>query len=475
MTIRPLAISLFNKLPNDVQHNMKLSGVMPVPEIMLPLWEPPENTNVVVLIGGRGGMKTWGVSEYVSRQAAINKKRCAVLRDEKSRIRQSILNEILNRFDEIPFDTKVERQETGLKDKVSGKDLVFTMGFKASDNSKTANMKGVSDIDIAIIEEAEDIRDVAKFNSFTDGLRKEGCLIIIILNTPDLNHWILKRYFHTNKPALPPDNTPAHLLKDFDGYFEIEPKQSPGFLCIKTGYEDNPYLPVSKVKEYNDYGNPESDRYDAHHYMTAIKGYSSSGRKGQVLKKVKEISLTDYLALPFTEFYGQDFGPASPSPLVGVKFDKNNCYCREIDYNPKDVLEIGKLYCRLKFSKADRVIADNADKEAWQKLRNGWKASELKEEDIKNYPDLLRGFNVWPCIKNGVKVGIDLLTSMNLHVVKESENLWREIQLRIYAQDKNGEYTNEPEPGNDHAMDAWIYVATDQRSRKKGRLMDSSE
>jgi phage terminase large subunit len=344
------------------------------------------------------------------------------------------------------------------------------MGFKASDNQKTANMKGVSDIDIAIIEEAEDIRDVAKYNSFTDGLRKEGCLIIIILNTPDLNHWVLKRYFYTNIPAPPPENTPAHLLKDFDGYFEISPKPIAGFCCVKTGFEDNEFLPPAKVQEYKDYGNPESDRYDPHHYMTAIKGYSSSGRKGQVLKKVKEISLADYLDLPFTEFYGQDFGPAAPSPLVGVKFDKNNCYCREIDYSPKDVLEIGKLYCRLGFTRLDRIIADNADKEAWTKLRNGWKAHELSADDLLNYSGLLHGFNVFPCIKNGVKVGIDLLSSMNLYAVKESENLWREIQLRIYAQDKNGEYTNEPEPGNDHAMDGWIYVATDQRGRKKGGL-----
>lgn len=55
-------------------------------------------------------------------------------------------------------------------------------------------MKSVSNIDIAVIEEAEDLRDEDKFNTFSDSIRKEGSVIIIILNTPDVHHWIVKRF-----------------------------------------------------------------------------------------------------------------------------------------------------------------------------------------------------------------------------------------------------------------------------------------
>src|SRR5690349_5239646 len=170
--------------------------------------------------------------------------------------------------------------------------LVFTKGFRASDNTKKANLKSISNIDIAVVEEAEDIRDEEKFNTFADSIRKEGSLIIIILNTPDVQHWIIKRYFN--------------LQQVEDGFYKITPKQIKGFLCIQTSFEDNPYLPAHIIENYNNYGNPESHLYNKYYYMTAIKGYASTGRKGQIFTKFKTIKLADYLKLPFKEYYGQD-------------------------------------------------------------------------------------------------------------------------------------------------------------------------
>jgi phage terminase large subunit len=178
------------------------------------------------------------------------------------------------------------------------------------------------------------------------------------------------------------------------------------------------------------------------------------------------------MALPFKEFYGQDFGTAAPAGLVGVKFDSNNCYCREINYLPMNTLEIAKLYCSLKFNATDRIVADNADEKAWRKLRRGFTVDELDKETLKLYPALLSGFNVVPCVKgqDSVRAGIDLMDSMNMFAVRESANLWNEIRNRIYAQDKNGNYTNEPEPGFDHLIDGWMYVVNDQRGKKKFQI-----
>jgi len=468
--LNPIDDILFRQFANEQEQlDLMRSGAVPVAGPILPLWELPPGTNTVILIGGRGGMKTYGVSQFIAYQAANNKKRCVILRDEHSLIKESILSEILQRYDEIPFNTNTDKLTTGLKDKETNTELVFTKGFKASDNKKRANMKGVSNIDIAVIEEAEDLIDKDKFNIFVDSLRKEGCLVIILMNTPDIGHFLLNSYFYTNIPAPIPDNIPYALSKEYDGYFEIKPKDIPGFVCIHTGFEDNPYLPQHIVDRYNSYGDPGSHLYNPHYYLTAIKGYASTGRKGQVLKKVKEISLADYMQLPFKEFYGQDFGTAAPAGLVGVKFDKNNSYCREINYLPMGTLEIGKLYCRLKFNPMDRIIVDHADAE-WKKLRRGFTPNELSDEDKKLYPQLISGFNVFPCIKDGVKQGIDLLESMNLFAVRESTNLWDEIRNRVYAQDKNGNYTNDPEPGHDHLQDGWIYVVNDQRGKKKFQI-----
>lgn len=470
MQLKPIEDSLFKDLPDDLKQTLKLSGVVPVADPIFPLWNLPKGTNTVILIGGRGGMKTYGVSDFTANNSSAYKKRFVVLRDEKSHIKDSILSEILQRFDEIPFYTGTERMQTGLKDSATSVDVVFTKGFKASDNKKKANMKGISNIDYAIVEEAEDIIDADKFNTFIDSLRKEGCVLIILMNTPDIGHFLLKTYFDCNTPCPVPKGIPPEMIKDCEGYYEIKPKKIPGFVCIQTGFEDNRFLPQHIIDRYNAYGDPNSHLFNLHYYLTAIKGYASTGRKGQIHKKVKPISLADYMALPFKEYYGQDFGTAAPAGLSGVKFDKNNLYCRELNYIPMNALELGKLYCKLKFNHTDRIVADNADEKTWRKLRRGWLPEELSPQDLKAYPGLVTGFNIVPCVKTTLTDGIDLLDTFNIFAVKESLNLWEETRMRIYAQDKNGNYINEPEPGYDHLWDGIMYVANDQRGKKKFKI-----
>ena len=162
MQLTPLKSSVYQIAPPQMQRALRLSGVVPVGDAVYDLWNLPPKTDTVILIGGRGGMKTYGVSDYIAHQAAVNKKRCVILRDEKSLIKDSILNEILIRYDSIPFNTNTERLQTGLRDKDSGEDVVFTKGFRASENSKKANLKGISNIDIAVIEEMEDLTDEDK-------------------------------------------------------------------------------------------------------------------------------------------------------------------------------------------------------------------------------------------------------------------------------------------------------------------------
>jgi PBSX family phage terminase large subunit len=418
-----------------------------------PLYNLPKDTEIVVCIGGRGGMKTYEVSKYVCFKTTVQKKRCIVLRDEKSLIKDSILNEIFTRYDKANeyggLDSECLKLKTGIIEKSTGKELVYTKGFRASALEKKANMKGPSDIDIALLEEFEDVRSPEEFDTFIDGLRKEGCLIVILMNVPDLGHFIIKRYFTAEKTQ-------------YDGYFTITPKSIPGFVCIQTNYKDNPFLPDNIIRRYEDRGNPESHLYDLHYYLTSILGYASTGRKGQILTKVKPIKLIDYLALPFKEIYGQDFGTSSPAGMVGAKFDKNNCYCRQMNYAPMDVLSIGKMYASLKFGANDKIIADSAEPLTIKRLKSGWKKDEMHADDYVKYPLLEKGFYVEPAPKGpgSIKTGIELMTGMNLFAVEESTDLWNEIYNWIYAVDKNHQPTDEPEDAFNHLIDPLRYIIT---------------
>ncbi len=423
-----------------------------------PLYDLPEDVNMVICIGGRGGMKTYEVSKFVAVSSTLRNKRCCVLRDERENVRESIMNEILMRYDTAnqpvdentgkgPLDNHYDRLETGLKDKRTGAMRVFSKGFRTTSSEKTATLKSVSDIDIAVIEEAEDIRDEDKFNTFADSIRKKGSIIIVILNTPDLNHWIIRRYF--NLAPVPGE----------DGYFDIEPKQVPGLLVIKTSYLDNPHLPSYIVQKYESYGDPDSHLYNKHYYLTAIMGYASSGLKGQVFTKVKPITLAEYMRLPYTEVFGQDFGTAAAAGLVGVKIHKSQCWMRELNYEPATALDLAKLYCQLRLGPADLIVADSAEPKTITRLQKGWKGDELPEDEFLRYPALARGFNVVPADKgpDSIKNGISTMLEMELFITEESKNFWHEIRHYVYGADKDGKPTGMPE-GPDHLIDPARYT-----------------
>lgn len=424
------------------------------------LYDPPPGTYIAICIGGRGGMKTYEVSKLAAVKATANRKRIVVLRDEHSLIKESILNEIWKRYDTANTEDHIldiffDKNETELKEKKTGNTLIYTKGFRATSNAKVANLKGPSDIDIAIMEEMEDLRDENKFNTFIDGLRKEGCLIVVILNTPDVSHFLIRQFFNT----IPVDG--------HDGYFHVTPKNLPGFICIQTDYTDNEHLPAHIIERYESRGDPAHPMYNLHYYLTAIKGYASSGRKGQILKKVKPITLSDYMAIPGPEIYGQDFGTAKPAALIGVKFVGNRSYAREINYLPMNKVELGILYCTLELGPNDKIVADNADKKTIDALDYGFTEEDCDLETLTKYPQLRRGFFMVRCVKgtDSLKNGLDDMDAMELFAVEESTNLWSEIRLGVWETNKYGEFTNDPKPGNDHLRDGWMYVIGD---RKRG-------
>jgi phage terminase large subunit len=434
---------------------------MPVQVERLPqydiLYNPPPETNLIVCIGGRGGAKTYEVSKYIAYSTTIKKKRAVILRDEQALIKETILNEIWTRYDTANEHGRLDREciknETELKDRKTGKTLLYTKGFRATSLVKTANMKGPSDIDIAVVEEGEDIRDKQMFDTFVDGLRKEGCIVIIMLNTPNLAHFIVKRLFNAT-PVLDDKGEPT-------GYFKLSPKDIPGFVCIQTDYTMNPFLTPNIIARYKGYGDPTHHLYDFHHYMTAILGYASTGRKGQIFTKVKPIPLAKYLLLPFKEYYGQDFGTASPAALIGAKFDGNTVYIRLLNYLPMDVLSLAKLYSTLKFDPTDRIVCDYADPISISKLANGFQ--DLSDDEYMKYPELANGFYAVKCPTKDITGHISLMKSMRMYAVEEDEMLWEEINNYVYAQDKFKNYTDDPIDDFNHALDAARYLIADQR------------
>jgi phage terminase large subunit len=390
-----------------------------------------------VLIGGRGSGKTFEASQYVTIELHRDPtKRAVILRDVAKTIKESIFSEVTQRFENIRSKAdghlddyfKVNEGEIKHKDNV----VLFTKGMRKSRVEQTTDLKGLSDIDIAILEEVEDIRDSSRVDTLVDTLRKENVKIIFILNTPDVGHWIIKRYF---------DLIPAQT----DGFFELLPKKINGVLQIFSTYKDNPHLPSNIVKRYEAYGDPTSHTNNPYHYNSSILGLARAFREGLVFPKWNIISDEEYAQLEYNKAYGMDFGSNDPTTLVEIQKHDNNLYINEIFY--KSGLNIDQIFELIK-DYQDEIIADSSAKQTIDTLNE------------KIDPD--SGNRVWltPSRKGegSVKNGIMKMQSYNIFITASSENVINEFQNYIWKKDKNNQKTDVVEDSFNHAIDSIRYA-----------------
>lgn len=424
------------------------------------LYDLPVDTEFVCCIGGRGGGKTYEVSKFVAFSVAVKGKRCQVLRDEKEGIKESILNEVLLRWDSANKQNVLDRQfsrlENGIKNNKTGEMAVFTKGFRASTLDKKANMKAVSNVDIAVIEEGEDIRDEDKFNTFSDSIRKEGSYIIFIMNTPDIYHWVVRRYFH----AVPITVDDEPLLSDSErsGYFKLVPRDVRGFVAVQCNYSDNTFLPEKTVRQYEAYGDPDSHLYNLHHYLTSIKGYSTTGLKGQIFKNYDIIKPEEFMSLDCAECYGLDFGTTSPAGVIWVKIHGDHVYLKELNYEGLALVPLAKKLNDLGFTDETLIIADCAEPHTIRHLREGV-ARYLDEGDCERYPYAALGFrNILPSPEKGIAAGIEKLLSMKIHITSDSPNMIAEASQYVWAVDKDGKPSGKPIDNHNHLWDPVRYV-----------------
>jgi len=423
------------------------------------LYNIPHGTWMVINIGPRGSGKSYEASKLVTLKAICEKKRIAVLRDEHSTITQSILQEIKNRYNEINkkvngvLDIQFDFQNNILKDKKLNKDLIFTKGFRASSNEKKAGLKSIADVDIAIIEEFEDIREEYKFNTLADGIRNDSSYILINSNVPYKGHWFIKRFF-TLEPT------------EYDGYFRLIPKNISGVVYIESSYKGNNKLNKAVSERYDEYGNSNSNLYNLHYYLTEIMGYTTDGRKGVVYKGWHKISLESFKKLEYRSVYVIDFGYSNdPCAVIELKVHGADVYGHELIYETDmGNVRLAKRLIDLGVKSSDLIIADygNGGNLNIGALRN----LQGDLNNIEGYPMLKNGFNIIAAIKGDIKHGINKVQECNVFFTDVSHNLWDiEYPNYCWALNKDSTPTDNPIDLRNHIMDCVRYGVV-----AKGRL-----
>ena len=301
---------------------------------------------------------------------------------------------------------------------VFSKSKMIFKGLQAGSLTQTAQLKSITDLNVWVLDEAEEITDENMFDDVDETIRRVGHenIIILVLNSYRLTkeHFIYKRFFEDRG-----------VNWGHNGIIDDT-------LYIHTTYLDNfEHLSESAKQKVKFTKEKYPDRYK-YRYL------------GELREKAEGVIITNWRvgefdnSLPYQ--YGLDFGVDDPDCLIKVAIDKKNkkLYVEELIY--ENGLSTDQLVAKIKsiVNKNKLIIADSAGK-----------------REIK---DLYKeGLNIRAVSKKAGSVvsGIKRLLNYEIIVTKNSLNVIKELNNYIWA-DKAGEVPS----GADHSIDPLRYVET---------------
>lgn len=221
-------------------------------------------------------------------------------------------------------------------------------------------------------------------------------------------------------------------------------------IVLHSTFKDNPFCPIEQKKkilsyeptQYNIQQNTASD------YLWTVYGLGLKAEKpNRIFKNWKIIPDEHFEKLPYPMYYGMDFGLSAPSALVAMKFDGDQTFFfKEILYKPMNKMNgtLSDELHNLAIDKRLEIICDSSNE-----------INETEGRKLRN-----SGYNIIFAIKGkgSVKAGIELLQKKIVYYTKSSENLEQEYENHSWRI-VQGIQLDEPEQGNDHAIDACKYVS----------------
>lgn len=181
-------------------------------------------------------------------------------------------------------------------------------------------------------------------------------------------------------------------------------------------------------------------------YMWQVYGLGLKAEKpNKIYSGWKMLPAIEFDKLPYTSFYGLDFGETNPTAIVECKYHDGTFYFKELLY--KAGREIGSLVDELlslgiKADGNDMIICDSAEPDAIGDLRKA-------------------GFYAIGAFKGpgSVVAGIRFLNNCKVKYTTTSNNIESEYDDYEWKLDRYNLPTDEPIKKDDHLMDAMRYVA----------------
>ena len=381
-----------------------------------------------LLMGGRGAGRSTAVSQYaLSRLFAPEFFRGALMRGVHSDIRHSIWRELNDRISEQDVESAVHITDNDMRVEY-GVNTLQAHGFRQSSSGHSAKLKSLASYNTVLIEEAEEIGE-AEFRVLDDTLRttKGDIRIVLSLNTPAKNHWIIKKWFDLT-------------LSEHTGFFVPSLKESTDSVYIGGTFENNILnLDSHTVERYRQY-----EQNNPSYYYQMIQGLVPEVVRGKIYSgwlKVKEVPKEARLV-----GFGIDFGWfPDPACVVAIYYCNGGYILDEVIYGNYISNEVLAKSIKGVYGWNDvMVIADSAEPKSIAEMKNLGVRIVGAEKG-----------------KDSVSFGIKNVSQKRIEITERSVNLWESYENYAWDEDKDGNPKGVPKHDYSDPMDAVRYGLSD--------------
>ena len=412
---------------------------MPQPRIIFhPKFEPlfrkdrKGGPRYTVITSGRAGGKSTAVSTATVADTYADDRTVLYSRYTMTAAEISVIPEYTDKIRLLQKTRHFNITKDSIRNRVSGGELYFR-GILTSSGNQTAKLKSIPKLRKFFLDEAQELVNPVDFDTIDLSIRdpKAANEVWLALNPTDIHHWIYKRFF--KKPGVPYDYNGVvdNVRYIHTCWTDIQQFLSPSFIEIAR----------------------QCEREDPEKYANIYLGDWAIKRSGLIYPRWQEVSIFD-IPMGLDWWYGNDWGYSNdPDALLRMAFDPltRTLYVVQVMYQtgklPRDVAAAVRADCEYRGADAERalVYCDPARPDSIAELRTQY------------------GINAVPGINRDKAGRIGYLQGFRVCYV--GPDIKDEVETYSWEPSKEDPevYTDVPQDGGDHAMDAASYATTHLR------------
>lgn len=390
-----------------------------------PLFRPIEGVRYYVVTGGRAPGKSFAVATAVNNRTYESSYNILFTRYSMVSADISIIPEFTEKMDICGNRQDFDTTRDEIENLVSG-GKIFFKGILQSRKNNDARLKSVQNVALWVLDEAQELTDEKQFDIIDLSIRAKGakCEVWLVLNPTDVNHWIYRRFF--KEPGV---------ADDFNGVV--------GDVCyIHTTYLENLenldetfIAQANKMKEKN---------YEK--YKNIFLGFWARFSDGLIFRDWVQDPVAEVKTRRGDCWYGIDWGFSNdPTAIVRIWWDSDTgiVYLYQVCYQKGmligQIANVIKRDMELCGSSASLIYCDPARPENIAELRRVY------------------GLDAVPAVNKNKPDRVDWLKGCD--IVFWGDDIEKERSEYCYLPNPLDpeQYTNIPQDGGDHLMDAANY------------------